>query len=64
VLVIVNVDGLEVRAKPGRCGAAERELTTSENIPMTSAATTSAMALDATTDFVLLNRSGFIYSSI
>ena len=30
---------------------------------MTRAATTSAMALDATTDFVLLNRSGFIYSS-
>jgi hypothetical protein len=31
--------------------------------PKASAATTSAMALDAITDFVLLNRSDFISSS-
>ena len=36
---------------------------TSEETPIVRAATTRAMALDATTDFVLLNRSGFIYSS-
>ena len=34
-----------------------------DETPTTSAATTSAMALVAITDFVLLNRSGFIYSS-
>src|ERR1700722_14807642 len=36
---------------------------TDEEIPNASAATTSAMAPDAITDFVLLNRSDFIYSS-
>ena len=63
-LVMVKLDGLDVRSKPGRCGEAERGLSTSEETPITSAATTSAMALETTTDFVLLNRSGFIYSSI
>ena len=33
---------------------------TNVETPITKAATTSAMALDAITDFVLLNRSGFI----
>jgi hypothetical protein len=63
VLLMVKLDGFDVRSKPG-AGEAERGPSTREEIPITSAATTSAMALDATTDFVLLNRSCFIYSSI
>ena len=56
---------LAVRSKPLAWGdEAERGPSTSEEIPITSAATTSAMALAANTDFVLPNRSGFIDSSI
>ena len=59
VIVMVKSRARSVqRAGDGRLGAEHDEET-----PNVSAATTSAMALDAITDFVLLNRSGFIYSS-
>ncbi len=63
LLVMVKLDPPEVRSKPGCAGEAERGPTKAENTPKVRAATTSAMAPDATTDFVLLNRSGFIDSS-
>jgi hypothetical protein len=53
-----------VKAAPE--GAAKGELAgrnTAEDTPKVRAATTSAMALDAITCFVRLNRSAFIYSS-
>ena len=63
MLVIVKLDEPEVRSKP-RCWAmADLVPSTDEETPNASAATTSAMAPDAITDFVLLNRSDFIYSS-
>ena len=64
LLVIVKLEVPEVRSKP-RCWAmADLVPSTDEETPNASAATTSAMAPDAITDLVLLNRSGFIYSSI
>jgi hypothetical protein len=63
LLVIVKFDEPEVRSNPRRWEEADLEPSTDEEIPNASAAATSAMALDAITDFVLLNRSGFIYSS-
>ena len=52
-----------VKALPG--AAAKGELvgrSTADAMPKVAAATMSAMALEANTDFVLLNRSGFICS--
>ena len=63
VLVMVKLDEPEVRSKPRCSEDADLGPNTSEETPITSAATTSAMALVAITDFVLLNRSGFICSS-
>jgi hypothetical protein len=63
LLVIVNVDGSDVSPKPMCCAEAARAPSTRCAAPITRAATTSAMALVATTDFVLVNRSGFIFSS-
>ena len=60
VLVIVKVEVPEVRSNPRCWEEAELGPSTDEETPNTSAATTSAMALDAITDFVLLNRSDFI----
>ena len=60
---MVKLDEPEVRSKP-RCWAmAGLEPSTDEETANASAATTSAMAPDAITDFVLLNRSDFIESS-
>ena len=61
--MIVKLDDPEVRPKPRCSEEADLEPSTSEETPITRAATSSAMALDAITDFVLLNRSGFIDSS-
>ena len=46
MLVMVKLDGPEVRSKPRCCGEAERGPNTSEETPKVRAATTSAMALD------------------
>jgi hypothetical protein len=63
LLVIVKLDEPEVRSNPRRWEEADLGPSTDEETPNASAATTSAMALDAITNFVLLNRSGFICSS-
>jgi hypothetical protein len=62
LLVMVKLEAPEARSNPRRW---ERDLepNTDEETPNASAATTSAMAPEATTDFVLMNRSDFIYSS-
>jgi hypothetical protein len=64
LLVIVKLDEPEVRSNPRRWAMADLGPSMDEEIPNASAATTSAMAMDAITDLVLLNRPDFIYSSI
>ena len=59
LLVIVKLDPPEVRSKP-RCVGRRPGADDGENTPKVRAAMTSATAPDAITDFVLLNRSGFI----
>jgi hypothetical protein len=62
LLVIVKLEVPEVRSKP-RCAMADLVPSADDETANASAATTSAMAPDAITDFVLLNRSDFIVSS-